>query len=257
MIIGIDIGNTTVEIGFIKEYKFIKSYKLASNREKTIDDWFLDIFNIFSIEKNKPQDCIISSVVPQIEQKIFVAIEKLLGKNPLIVGKDIKVPIVNKYKNPDEVGIDRLVNAFSALKKQNPPLIVIDLGTAITFDIVNEKGEYEGGLIFPGIESSVDTLFSKTSKLPMVKVEKPKNIIGKTTVDSIKSGIFYGYCSLIDGLIKKIKSKTKKNFNIILTGGNSELISNCIEEKHIVDKFLAMEGLYLIYKQYLDILNKT
>ncbi len=251
MIIGIDIGNTTTEIGFIKNYKFIKSYKLSSNIDKTTDDWYLDISTIFFLEKEEIENCVISSVVPQIEQKLSTALEKKLNKKPLIIGKDILVPIKNNYKNPEEVGIDRLVNAYSALNKVEPPLIVIDLGTAITFDVVNEKGEYEGGLIFPGIESSVKALFSKTSKLPMVKIEEPECIIGRTTIDSIKSGIFNGYCSLIEGVIEKIVSTKKNKFNIILTGGNSKLISKGIKVKHIVDEFLAMEGIYLIYKQHL------
>ncbi|RMD46410.1 MAG: type III pantothenate kinase [Aquificota bacterium] len=251
MIIGIDIGNTTTEIGFIKNYKFIKSYKLSSNIDKTTDDWYLDISTIFFLEKEEIENCVISSVVPQIEQKLSTALEKKLNKKPLIIGKDILVPIKNNYKNPEEVGIDRLVNAYSALNKVEPPLIVIDLGTAITFDVVNEKGEYEGGLIFPGIESSVKSLFLKTSKLPMVKIEELECIIGKTTIDSIKSGIFNGYCSLIEGVIEKIVSTKKNKFNIILTGGNSKLISKGIKVKHIVDEFLAMEGIYLIYKQHL------
>jgi len=251
MIIGIDIGNTTTEIGFIKNYKFIKSYKLSSNIDKTVDDWYLNLLTIFTVEKEEIENCVISSVVPQIEQKLSLSIEKFFNKKPFVIGKDIHVPITNRYKNPEEVGIDRLVNAYSALNKINPPLIVIDLGTAITFDVVNEKGEYEGGLIFPGIESSVKTLFSKTSKLPMVKIEEPECIIGKTTIDSIKSGIFNGYCSLIDGVVEKIESTKKKKFNIILTGGNSKLISKGIRVKHIVDEFLAMEGIYLLYKQHL------
>lgn len=248
MILAIDIGNTTVEFGFIKDQKLLESYKLSSNIDKTVDDWLLDLKVIFSVENLEVQDFVISSVVPQIEDKISYAIKKGFNKKPLIIGKDLKIPIKNNYKNPYEVGIDRLVNAYGAIHKANPPLIVIDLGTAITFDIVNEKGEYEGGAIFPGIDSSIKTLFSKTSKLPMVSINETKNIIGKTTIESIQSGIFFGYCSLIEGMVNRISKHYNRDFNIIITGGNSKLISKGLSIKHILDEYLSLEGIYLIYK---------
>jgi len=247
MILAVDIGNTTVEFGFVDKNGLKKSYKLHSNLSKTSDDWLFDIRNILLVEKNPPQDFVISSVVPQIEQRIIIAVEKLLGKKPKTIGKDLKVPIVNRYKNPEEVGIDRLINAFAAINKVNPPVIVVDLGTAITFDVVNQKGEYEGGAIFPGIQSSINALFSKTSKLPMVSFEESKRVVGKTTVESIQSGIFFGYCSLIDGMIKKISEEYKKSFNVILTGGNASLISKGLDIKHTLDEYLSLEGIYLIY----------
>jgi type III pantothenate kinase len=248
MIIAVDIGNTNIEIGFVKDRKVFKSYKLSSNSEKSRDDWLLDIYNILTLEKIEIKDVVIASVVPVIEKKLSEAFKKFFKKDPLIVGKDLKVPIVNRYKNPDEVGIDRLINAYAALNKISPPLIVVDLGTAITFDIVNKDGEYEGGAIFPGIESSVYALFSKTAKLPMVEIDEVKSILGKTTSESIKAGIYFGYCSLIEGMIKKFNKNLKTNFNVVLTGGNSKLISNCIEVKYLVDEYLMMEGIYLIYE---------
>lgn len=247
MILAIDIGNTTVEFGFVKNQKFIKSYKLSSNLDRTADDWLLDLQQIFFIEQTKVDDFIISSVVPQIEDKISFAIKKGFSKTPLIIGKNIDIPIKNNYKNPQEVGIDRLVNAFGAISKVNPPVIVIDLGTAITFDVVNEKGEYEGGAIFPGIDSSIKTLFSKTSKLPMVSLSESKNPVGKTTIESIQSGIFFGYCSLIEGMVDRIKKQYSYDFNIILTGGNAKLISKGLKIRHILDEYLSLEGIYLIY----------
>ncbi len=246
MIIAVDIGNTTVEIGFVKDKKFIKSYRLSSDLDKTSDDWVLNLLQIKNIENNSIRDIVISSVVPKLEKTLISSFEKAYNKKPLIIGKDLKVPIKNNYKNPSEVGIDRLVNAYSAINKVNPPIIVVDLGTAITFDVISEEGAYEGGAIFPGINSSLYALFSKTSKLPMVEIDKPEDIVGKTTVESIKSGIYFGYCSLIDGMIERISKG--KNYNIILTGGNSKLISNCIESKHMLDEYLAMEGIYLIYQ---------
>ncbi len=249
MILAIDIGNTTTEIGFVKDLENIKSYKLASDKSKTIDNWLIDIFSIFnllSVDKAQIEHCLISSTVPILEDKLAKAVEKFLGKIPLILGRDKGIPIKNNYKKPEEVGIDRLLNAYSGLKIYKPPLIIVDLGTAITFDIVNEKGEYEGGAIFPGIQASIEALFSKTAKLPKVNLNEAKNIVGKTTIDSIKSGLFYGYISLIEGMINKISKETGEEYSVILTGGNGDLFKNKLNV--VYDKYLALKGMYLISK---------
>ncbi|WP_457641977.1 type III pantothenate kinase [Persephonella sp.] len=253
MILGIDIGNTTSEFGFIYDGKRINSYKLKSDHYKTSDDWLIDlsaIFYIERIEKEKIKDCVISSVVPPLEDRIFSACEKFFNKKPLRIGKELRVPIKINYKNPEEVGIDRVVNAYAGIKRYGEPLILIDLGTAITFDIVNKNGEYEGGAIFPGIESSIDALFSKTAKLPKVSIENVKNVVGKTTVESIQSGIFFGYVSLIEGMIKRIKAELNTECKVVLTGGSGEIISKGLKEKHVFDKYLSLEGIYDIYKYY-------
>lgn len=241
MILGIDIGNTTVEFGII-EKNSITSYKFASDRTKTIDDWLINIDFIAKIKSN-PKEIVISSVVPQIEERLEKALEKYFHKKPIILGKDLVIPIRINYENPKEVGVDRLLNAYAGLNIVSPPLVVVDLGTAITFDVVNSAGEYEGGAIFPGMETSVETLFSKTAKLPKIKLEKPEHIVGKNTVQSMQSGIFYGYVSLIEGMIKKIKKETGSGLNIILTGGHSRFISSGINLKCMVVENLSMIGI--------------
>ncbi|MEZ0323353.1 MAG: type III pantothenate kinase [Hydrogenothermaceae bacterium] len=246
MILGIDIGNTTVEFGIIQE-NHIVSFKFASDKTKTVDDWLINID--FVVKKESPKYVVISSVVPIIEEKLEKAIFKHFGKNPIMIGRDVKVPIKVNYDNPNEVGIDRLVNVYAGLKISKPPLIVVDLGTAITFDILNDKGEYDGGMIFPGMETSVDTLFSKTAKLPKVKLEKPITLIGKNTVGSIQSGIYYGYISLIEGMIEKISDYYQLNFNIILTGGHSSLISSGLKAKHVLDSNLSMKGIKFLTEE--------
>ncbi len=246
MIIGIDIGNTTVEIGIIKDISNIKTFKFKTDIEKTPDDWLINLdFVKKHLEKNI-EKILISSVVPQIENKIVDAIIKSFSIKPLIVGKDIVLPIKINYENPSEVGTDRVLNAFSALKIVEPPILVIDFGTAITFDIVNKDGEYEGGLIFPGIESSLNCLFSKTAKLPKVDFGKPDSIVGKNTVNSIKSGLYYGYASLVEGIKNKIEKDFNHSFNVVLTGGHSRLISENISFKHILEPFLPMKGFYYL-----------
>ena len=248
MILGLDIGNTTIEIGFIKDLENIKSYKLASDKNKTVDDWLITLFSVFSysnIDKKEIAISYISSTVPILEDKLAIALKKFLNLEPLVLGQNKKIPIRNRYKKPEEVGIDRLLNAYSGLKLYGKPLIIVDLGTAITFDIVNKFGEYEGGAIFPGIQASIEALFSKTAKLPKVNLKKAENIIGKTTIESIKSGLFYGYISLIEGMIQKISKESRENYTVILTGGNGELFKDKLDV--IYDRFLALKGMYLLY----------
>ncbi|MCX7739270.1 MAG: type III pantothenate kinase [Hydrogenothermaceae bacterium] len=247
MILGIDIGNTTVEFGIIEEGR-VTSYKFSSDRYKTVDDWLVNI-DFISRKGINPESILISSVVPQIEEKIELSLLKFFGIKPVIIGKDLQVPIKINYENPQEVGIDRLLNAYAGVKLSKPPLVVIDLGTAITFDIVNENGEYEGGMIFPGMESSIDTLFSKTAKLPKVKLEKPESFIGKNTVNSIQSGIYYGYTSLIDRMVEKINIYHGRDFDVIITGGHGRMISSGLYSQHKLIENLSMLGIWFLAKQ--------
>ncbi|HHG73429.1 MAG TPA: type III pantothenate kinase [Persephonella sp.] len=251
MIIGIDIGNTTTEIGFLRSETLIKSYKLKTDRGKTQDDWFLDFYQILGIESfPEAKDFVVSSVVPAVEDRIGKAVEKISGKKAIFIGKDIKVPITNRYRNPEEVGIDRLVNSFAVVKKYGYPSIVIDFGTAVTFDVINEKAEYVGGAIFPGIDASIEALFSKTAKLPSVNLQTVNHIVGKTTSDSIKSGIFNGYLSMVEGIVEKINKEAGYKHRVIITGGNGKLISEGLKIDFVYDEFLSMEGIYFVYTEY-------
>jgi len=248
LLLGIDIGNTNVEFGFIE--KEIISFKISSNQNKSSDEWIFDllsIHNFSSINKSEIKDVVISSVVPQLSEKIKLACQKFYNRDPKIIGEDLEYPIKINYENPQEVGADRIVNSVAALKLVKPPIVVIDLGTAITFDVINEKGEYEGGAIFPGIDSSVSALFSKTAKLPKVNIQETISVIGKSTQKSIQSGIFYGYVSLIEGIVKRIKNELQKEPNIILTGGHSEIITKGLAINHKVEKELIMLGIKEIY----------
>ncbi len=246
MIIGIDIGNTTVEIGTVENLSNIKTFKFKTDIEKTPDDWLINLDFIKKHIKKKLEKVLISSVVPQIENKIVDAIIKSFSIKPLVIGKDIKLPIKINYDNPSEVGTDRVLNAFASLKVVEPPILVIDFGTAITFDIVNKNGEYEGGLIFPGIESSLSCLFSKTAKLPKVDFGKPNSVVGKNTVNSIKSGLYYGYVSLVEGVKDRLEKEFNQSFKVIITGGHGRLISENLSFKHILEPFLPMKGFYYL-----------
>ncbi len=258
-ILGIDIGNTTTEIGIIGDLENIISFKLSSDKNKTIDNWLIDfysIFNYLNLKREDIRDSYISSTVPILEDKIAEAIKKFLNKEPKILGKNLSIPIKNNYKKPEEIGIDRLLNGFSAYKLFKAPLIVVDLGTAITFDVINKNEEYEGGAIFPGINASIEALFSKTAKLPKVNLANTKNVIGKTTIESIQSGLLFGYVSLIEGMVNKINKEAGYNHNIVITGGNGELISQNLGIKHTYEPYLAMKGIYLLSKE-LEEFNKN
>ncbi|MDQ7055724.1 MAG: type III pantothenate kinase [Persephonella sp.] len=177
------------------------------------------------------------------------AVLRLSHKKPLLIGRDIPVPIKNNYRNPSEVGIDRLVNAYATTVEYGYPSVVIDFGTAITFDVISVKGEYEGGAIFPGIEASINALFSRTAKLPAVDFSQIKSVIGKTTSYSIKSGIYYGYLSLVEGMVNRINIETGYKNKVIITGGNGKLISEGINIPTIYDKHITMKGILFIYSQ--------
>ncbi|WP_456384175.1 type III pantothenate kinase [Persephonella sp.] len=250
MIIGIDIGNTTVEIGFIHDIEKISSYRLKTDHARTSDDWFLDLNQIFSLEGRPQIDrCLISSVVPIVEDRIAEGFLRLTGKKPLFIGKDLAVPIKNNYSRPEEVGIDRLVNSFAVSRKYGFPAIVVDFGTAITFDVVNEKGEYEGGAIFPGIDASISVLFSKTARLPSVNLKNVKAVVGKTTADSIRSGIYFGYISLVEGMVERINREAGYRHKLVLTGGSGKVLCEGLSIPHIYDRYLSMEGIYMIFRE--------
>jgi len=250
MILGIDIGNTTVEIGFISGMDSIVSYRLKTDHTKTSDDWFLDINQIFSLEKKPAVDkCLISSVVPIVEDRIAEGLYRVIGNKPLFIGRDVAIPIKNNYSRPEEVGVDRLVNSFAVSKKYGFPAVVVDFGTAITFDVVNEKGEYEGGAIFPGIDASISTLFSKTAKLPSVNLKNVKSVIGKTTADSIRSGIYYGYISLVEGMVERINKEAGYRHKVVLTGGRGKILCEGLSIPHIYDRYLSMEGIFMIFNE--------
>ncbi|WP_028949741.1 type III pantothenate kinase [Sulfurihydrogenibium subterraneum] len=249
MILGIDVGNTTVEFGLIKNLDEIHSMKFSTDLEKTSDDWILNIdffVRYFLREKKDIKHIIISSVVPNIDTTIRIALLKYFDKNPLFIGKDLKVPIKINYDDTSQVGVDRLLNSYASLHITKPPILCIDFGTAITFDVVNKKGEYDGGLIFPGMETSLKCLFSKTAKLPKVSLERPDSVVGKNTVNSIQSGIYYGYLSLVEGIIEKVEENYKERFNIILTGGNANIIASSLKRKFIFEPKLPMKGIFYL-----------
>jgi type III pantothenate kinase len=254
MILVIDVGNTNVVMGVYEGKKLLFNWRLKTDREKTADEFGLLFINLFNSEKldiNKIEAVIISSVVPPIMYSLENSIRKYFKVNPVIImGPDIKTGINIKYENPSEVGADRIVNAVAAYEKYKCPLIIVDFGTATTFCAINSKGDYLGGVICPGIKISSEALFQHAAKLPRIELLKPANVIGRNTVSSMQSGIFYGYVGQVDYIVKKMKAEMKEdNIKVIATGGLAELIAIESETVDEVDTLLSLEGLRIIYEK--------
>ena len=237
----IDIGNTNITLGLFRNNKLIKRAASATKSRQ----YYIFLNKFFS--QHKIDKVIVASVVPQATRKLELALKKLKAKPVLILGKNLIVPIKNRYQFPKQVGQDRLVNAFAAIKLYGSPAIVVDFGTAVTFDAISSKQEYLGGIILPGIETSLSALKEKTALLPKIKLSAPpKELIGKNTRNSMLSGVIFGFASLTDGLVKKIKRKLGRRTKVIGTGGNIKFISPHCQEFCAIDINLTLKGLNLI-----------
>lgn len=246
MILAIDIGNTNMEFGLFKDSKLINNFRLVTDRNTTSDEiglMMLQFFAVRGIDISDIYDVIVASVVPQVMFAMNNAVKKYIKKIPIIVGEDCDVPIKNNYKIKKEVGIDRLVNAFCAYKIYSRPLIVVDFGTATTFDVVSEDGCYEGGCIFPGIKISMEALNRYAAKLPRVEISEPEVIIGKDTVTSMQSGAICGFVGATIYTISCLKKELGCDAYVVATGGLSGLIARHTDSINAVNKALSLQGL--------------
>jgi type III pantothenate kinase len=241
MLLTVDVGNTTIAFGIFEGNKLKKRYSVPTNSAKY--EYFLK--KIF--KSNCINDAIVSSVVPKATKVLDKALRRFLKKPALILGKNLKVPIKNLYRFPKQVGQDRLVNAFAAISLYGAPAIVVDFGTAITFDVISKKKEYLGGMILPGLKISLETLNERTALLPKIKLDRPKEFIGRDTKNSMLSGIVFGFAALSDDLTERIKTKIGKNSLVVGTGGNIDLLKSYCTNLDSVDKDLTLKGLNLIY----------
>ena len=249
MLLVIDIGNTNIVLGVYENERLIRSWRVRTERQATEDEFHILINNLFmsgNIDLKNVKETIVSCVVPPMVGVLNSFCTKYLDHTPIWVNaKNVSMPI--RLKNPDEVGADRLVNAVAAYNKYGGNLIIIDFGTATTFDCISQKGEYLGGAISPGIMIASEALFMNASKLPRVDIYKaPENIIGKDTAESIQSGIIYGYAGLVDGIVKRISTEMGGKPSIIATGGLAPLMADISEYIEHVESDLTLEGLLLI-----------
>lgn len=257
MLLVIDVGNTNIVLGIFKDEELIFDWRISTDKNKTVDEYGLMLRQMLGSENIDPRDIkdiIISSVVPNINDIFPEIASKYFGLEPIIIGPGVKTGMNILYDNPKEVGADRIVNSVAAFEKYGGPLIVVDLGTAITFDAINKHGDYLGGAICPGIKISADALFQRASKLPKVEIIPKAKVIGKNTVASMQGGIFFGYLGLIDAIIEKMIGELRtgdEKVKVIATGGFSKLFvegSAYIEE---IDPMLTLDGLRIIYKRNL------
>jgi len=255
MLLVIDVGNTNIVFGVFKDDKLLYDWRIATAKDRTSDEYgllFEQIFKYHGLCPRDVEDVIISSVVPTLMHTLSAMSIKYFGREPIVVGPGVKTGMNIKYDNPREVGADRIVNAVAGYEKYGGPLIIVDFGTAITFCAISKEGDYLGGAITPGIKISSEALFLGTAKLPKVELAKPDRVIGKNTVNSIQSGLVYGYIGLVDFIIEKMMEEMEeegKVNTVVGTGGFSSLIAN--ESRYInrIDKLLTLYGLRIIYNR--------
>jgi type III pantothenate kinase len=254
MILAVDIGNTNIVLGIFNGDTICCSFRLQTDSQKTTDEY---ASTIILLMKNKGIDTdglrgvVISSVVPQLIYTFTKFSMKYLNLEPMVIAPGVKTGMPVRFENPKEVGADRIVNAVAGREKFGVPLIVVDFGTATTFDVISAKGEYVGGVICPGVKLSAGILHSKTAKLPEFEIEKVEKVVGKNTIHSLQSGIYYGYLSMIDGLLERIMNEEfgRTDIKVVSTGGLGSVFLD--ESKYIeyYDPDLTLTGLRLIYEK--------
>lgn len=254
MLLAIDIGNTNIVIGAIENDEILFEARIATDRVKTSDQYGVEIKNILSLFEVAPEDiedCIISSVVPPVFNSVCTGLKKAIRKDPLVVGPGIKTGLNIQVDSPSQVGSDRIVVGVAALAEYKPPLILLDMGTATTIDVVGRGNTYQGGCIIPGVRISLDALASRAAQLPGINIDKPKKVIGKNTVDCMRSGIMYGTAAMMDGMLDRVEEELGEKTTVIATGGMAQfIVPLCKREIHL-EKDLLLKGLNIIYKKNL------
>lgn len=252
MLLAIDIGNTNIEVGVFRGKELFKHWKIKSEREKTCDEYKITLLNLFSLselEVAEVKAVIISSVVPPLTPVFKDLGRTVFSTNPLVVGPGLKTGMPILYENPQEVGADRIAASVAALEKYGGPTVVVDFGTATTFDAVSAKGEYLGGAIAPGIQIAAEALYLRTAKLPRIEIAKSKKAIGRTTVASMQSGLYFGYIGLVANIVKAMEEELGGECVVVATGGLSSLICSEIDVFSHQAPFLVLEGLRIIYER--------
>jgi len=249
MLLAIDIGNTDTVIGVFDNNHLVNHFRVASNHTLTVDEcgfFVTGLLHKLNIESSQLNRVVIASVVPRLQLVYEKMSDKYLSISPLVVSSDTKLPIKIGYENPRAVGADRIANAVAAYKDFGGPIIVVDFGTATTFDVVDKDGIYLGGVIAPGPETSSRELVKKAARLFEVNIERPQNVIGRNTTDSIKSGLFYGTIGQVDSIIERINDELKGKIKVIATGGLADEFSKDSRYIESVSRTLTLEGLKII-----------
>lgn len=252
MLLVIDAGNTNITLGVYRDDELLAQWRIATNPSGSVDEYGARVRGLFEGSQIPLRDIdaiIVASVVPPLNETIKRMAEVYLGATPIFVDHNFDTGLKILYEPASAVGIDRIVDAVAGVAKYGKPCIVVDFGTATTFNAVNSKNEYIGGVIAPGLKISAEALFSRTAKLPRVEIKRPPKVIATSTAEAMQSGLFYGYSSLVDGILRRMIEEMGETPNIVATGGLASLIANGCELIEVVDEALILEGLRLIYQR--------
>ena len=257
MLLAIDVGNTNIVLGVFEGRTLVQSWRLQTLRERTSDELGLLVDGLFAhhhLDKSKVDGLILGSVVPPLTSTTRGMAERYFGLNALIVEPGVNTGMPILYENPAEVGADRIVNAIAAYERFDRtaaprPLVVVDFGTATTFDAVSAKGEYLGGAICPGVQISADALFQRAARLPRIDVKKPARIVGRTTVGAMESGLFWGYVAMVEGLVRRMSDELGGDALCVATGGLADVIAPETPLIHHVDPDLTLTGLRIVWER--------
>jgi type III pantothenate kinase len=255
MLLAFDVGNTTIAIGLFRGRKLVKSWKVKTDSDKTGDEYgaiLLFLMQVAGLSAGKVSGAIISSVVPPLTPVVEEMCRSYFGTSASVVGPGLKTGMPILYENPLEVGADRISAAVAAFEKYGGPVVVVDFGTATTFDAVSAKGEYLGGAIAPGIQIAAEALYLKTARLPRIEIRKPKRAIGRTTVSSMQSGLYFGYIGLVTKTIEEIRKELGKAARVVATGGFGNQVAAELPMIEAYEPDLVLEGLRLIYERNRD-----